>query len=87
MALLGVAVGVPFFVLTTTSPLLQRWFAATGHPAAQDPYFLYAASNAGSLLGLLAYPLLIEPSLTLRQQQWVFAGGVVGYIVLVLVCA
>jgi len=87
VALLGVAVGVPFFVLSTTSPLLQRWFAATGHPAARDPYFLYAASNAGSLLGLLGYPFLIEPSLTLHQQQWVFAGGVVGYIALVLVCA
>jgi hypothetical protein len=87
VALLTVAVGVPFFVLSTTSPLLQRWFAATGHPAARDPYFLYAASNAGSLLGLLGYPFLIEPTLTLHQQQWVFAGGVVGYIVLVLVCA
>jgi protein-L-isoaspartate O-methyltransferase len=86
-ALLGIAVGVPFFVLSTTSPLLQRWFAATGHPAARDPYFLYAASNAGSLLGLLGYPFLIEPTLTLHQQQWVFAGGVVGYIALVLVCA
>lgn len=85
--LLGVAVGVPFFVLSTTSPLLQRWFAATGHPAARDPYFLYAASNAGSLLGLLGYPFLIEPSLTIHQQKWVFAGGVVGYIVLVLTCA
>ena len=56
--IVGIAVGVPFFVLSTTSPLLQRWFAASGHPSARDPYFLlYAASNAGSLLGLLAYPL------------------------------
>ena len=75
-AAIGVAVGVPFFVLSTTSPLLQRWFATTGHPSAKDPYFLYAASNAGSLLGLLAYPLLIERSLTIPHQQWVFAGGV-----------
>jgi protein-L-isoaspartate O-methyltransferase len=86
-AVVGVAVGVPFFVLSTTSPLLQRWFASTGHPAAKDPYFLYAASNAGSLLGLLAYPLLIEPRLTLAQQQWVFAGGVMGYVGLVFACA
>ncbi|QJW95129.1 fused MFS/spermidine synthase [Frigoriglobus tundricola] len=86
-AAIGVAVGVPFFVLSTTSPLLQRWFASTGHPAAKDPYFLYAASNAGSLLGLLAYPLLIEPRLTLAHQEWVFAGGVLGYVGLVLVCA
>ncbi len=83
----GVAVGVPFFVLSTTSPLLQRWFASTGHVSAKDPYFLYAASNAGSLLGLLAYPLLIEPRLRLAEQQWVFAGGVMGYVGLVFACA
>lgn len=82
-----IAVGVPFFVLSTTSPLLQRWFATTGHPAARDPYFLYAASNAGSLVGLLAYPFLIERCLTLPHQQWVFAGGVLGYIGLVCACA
>lgn len=82
-----IAVGVPFFVLSTTSPLLQRWFATTGHPSARDPYFLYAASNAGSLVGLLAYPFLIERSLTLPHQQWVFAGGVLGYVGLVCACA
>jgi hypothetical protein len=86
-AAVGVAVGVPFFVLSTTSPLLQRWFATTGHSSARDPYFLYAASNAGSLLGLLAYPLLIEPRLTLAHQEWVFAGGVMGYVGLVFACA
>ena len=80
VALLGVAVGVPFFVLSTTSPLLQRWFASTDHESSRDPYFLYAASNAGSLLGLLVYPFLIEPYLTLAEQQWVFAGGVMVYI-------
>ena len=85
--LLGVAIGVPFFVLSTTSPLLQRWFAATGHPAAHDPYFLYAASNAGSLLGLVGYPLLIEPRLTLADQQQFWAIGVGVYLALVLVCA
>ncbi|HEY2910451.1 MAG TPA: fused MFS/spermidine synthase, partial [Gemmataceae bacterium] len=85
--LLTAAVGVPFFVLSTTAPLLQRWFAATGHPASKDPYFLYAASNAGSLLGLLAYPFLIEPRLTLDEQQWLWSMGVGGYLVLVLLCA
>src|SRR5580658_4952698 len=87
VAFLGAAVGVPFFVLSTTSPLLQRWFATTGHPAARDPYFLYAASNAGSLLGLLGYPLIIEPRLTVDQQKWVFAAGVGVYVVLVVICA
>lgn len=87
VALLAVAVGVPFFVLSTTSPLLQRWFAATGHPSAKDPYFLYAASNAGSLLGLLAYPLLIEPRFTLATQQSGWAAGVVVYLMFVTTCA
>src|SRR5207248_264566 len=86
-ALLAVAVGIPFFVLSTTSPLLQRWFAATRCPSARDPYYLYAASNAGSLLGLLGYPLLLEPELTLAHQQWVFACGVMVYVALVLLCA
>ncbi len=87
VAFLGAAVGVPFFVLSTTSPLLQRWFASTGHPAARDPYFLYAASNAGSLVGLLGYPLVIEPRLTLEEQKWVFAAGVGLYVGLVVICA
>jgi protein-L-isoaspartate O-methyltransferase len=60
---LAVIVGFPFFVLAATGPLLQRWFSRTDHPDARDPYFLYAASNAGSLAGLLAYPFVLEPSL------------------------
>jgi hypothetical protein len=87
VGLLAVAVGVPFFVLSTTSPLLQRWFAATGCRSARDPYFLYAASNAGSLLGLLGYPFLIEPRLTLAEQRWLFAAGVAAYCGLVMLCA
>ncbi len=87
LALLAAAVGVPFFVLATTAPLLQRWFAATGHRTAHDPYFLYAASNAGSLLGLLAYPLLIEPNVAVADQRRAWAVGVAGYMVMVLACA
>ncbi len=87
VGLLGVAVGGPFFVLCTSSPLLQRWFAATGCKGAKDPYFLYAASNAGSLFGLLGYPLLVEPRLTLAEQQWVFAGGFCVLVAQVFVCA
>ena len=56
LALLAVAVGLPFFAVSATSPVLQAWFAATEHRAARDPYVLYAASNVGSLLALLAYP-------------------------------
>jgi hypothetical protein len=81
LGLLLVTVGLPFFVVSTSGPLLQRWFADTGHPAARDPYFLYAASNLGSMLALLAYPFLLEPNLTLAAQGRIWA---VGYGVLVL---
>ena len=75
LALLSVSVGLPFFVIATTNPLLQKWFSATGHPACKDPYFLYAASNAGSLLALISYPLLLEPSLRLAEQGWLWSAG------------
>lgn len=77
LAMLAVAVGLPFFAVSTSAPLLQKWFAATGHPSAKDPYFLYAASNAGSLLFLLGYPLLVEPTFRVVEQTWLFAGGFV----------
>ncbi len=57
LALLLVAVGAPFFIVSTSSPLLQSWFASTSHRAARDPYFLYAASNAGSMLALIKLPV------------------------------
>ncbi|WP_143393288.1 spermidine synthase [Fimbriiglobus ruber] len=86
LALLGVAIGIPFLVISTSAPLLQRWFAYSGHPSAKDPYFLYAASNAGSLISLLGYPLVIEPSLSLANQAWLWAGGFVLLIGLVYLC-
>ena len=75
---LATTVGPPFFAISATAPLLQRRFSRTDHPAAADPYFLYAASNAGSLLALLAYPFFIEPALPLSQQSrdWSFGLGV-----------
>jgi hypothetical protein len=73
--LLTFALGLPFFVLSTSAPLLQRWFSSSGHPSGKDPYFLYAASNAGSMLALLAYPFLMEPSLPLADQTQVWAIG------------
>jgi hypothetical protein len=74
---LATTVGPPFFAISATAPLLQRWFSRTDHPAAGDPYFLYAASNAGSLLALLAYPLIVEPAMPLWQQSrdWSFGLG------------
>lgn len=87
LALLALTVGLPFFVVSTTSPLLQRWLWATRHPSAKNPYFLYAASNAGSMLALLSYPLLMEPNLRLGQQSRVWAVGYGVFILLVALCA
>jgi hypothetical protein len=87
LAVLAVMVGLPFFVLSATSPLLQRWFSASEHRHASDPYFLYAASNAGSLLALITYPIWIEPRLGLAQQSrwWTFGYGAL--VVLTAACA
>ena len=62
------SIGVPFFALSTMSPLIQSWFAHTNHPSRFNPYFLYAASNAGSMFALLAYPILLEPAIGLNAQ-------------------
>jgi hypothetical protein len=70
LTLLSVSVGLPFLVVSATAPLLQQWFTRTGHPAARDPYFLYAASNLGSMLALLGYPTLVEPRLPLQGPGW-----------------
>jgi len=84
---LTLAVGLPFFVISTTAPLLQRWFSDTGHPSAHDPYFLYAASNLGSMLSLIAYPILVEPQLALDRQSWFWMWGYVLCALLVGMCA
>lgn len=86
IALLAAAIGLPFFTVSTTAPLLQKWFAETGHPAAKDPYFLYAASNAGSLLALFAYPAVIEPFFRLIDQAWIWAIGFVILTVMLVIC-
>ena len=82
IAALLVGVGLPFFVLSTTGPLLQRWFAGIGHARSADPYFLYRASNIGSAVGLLSYPLLAEPFLTLHQQAVWWAAGYAAFVAL-----
>ena len=76
------SVGVPFFVVSTTSPLLQNWLSRTKDVAAHDPYFLYSASNAGSLLALIAYPFLLEPRVGLASQSRLWFGGYLGLLVL-----
>lgn len=86
IGLFALTVGAPYAVVSATSPLLQRWFAGTRHPAARDPYFLYVASNAGSLLGLLGYPLLFEPVLGLTVQSLAWTGGYLLMALLIAVC-
>jgi len=78
LALLAASVGVPFFVISTTAPLLQNWFSRTEDSSARDPYFLYSASNTGSLLALIAYPFLVEPRVGVAAQNRLW---LVGYIV------
>ena len=78
---------LPFAALSASAPLLQSWFAASGHPQARNPYVLYAASNLGSFAALLAYPLAIESLLTLRAQAWIWSVGFAGLAVLVAAAA
>lgn len=75
LLLFTVSVGLPFFAVAANGPLLQAWFARTGHAHARDPYFLYAASNIGSFLALLAYPFAVEPTLRLATQASAWAWG------------
>jgi len=87
LALLLVALGLPFFVVSTTGPLVQAWFARSDHPLAHDPYFLYAASNTGSLAALLAYPTVVEPNLHLADQSRLWSLGYVVMVLLLVGCA
>lgn len=78
VALLGLllrSAGAPYFVVTTTAPLVQRWLSRTTLPGAADPYWLYIASNVGSAAGLLGYPLLVEPALRLSDQATAWGWG------------
>jgi hypothetical protein len=68
LGLFTASIGLPFFALSANGPLLQAWFARSEHPLAVNPYFLYVASNTGSFLALIAYPLAIEPLTSLTDQ-------------------
>jgi hypothetical protein len=76
------SVGLPFVALSATAPLLQRWYTATG----RDPYFLYAASNLGSMAALLLFPTLLEPALAVRPQTVVWQAGYVLLVILLGLC-
>lgn len=86
-ALAALSIGLPFFVLATMAPTLQRWYAEIGRGGARDPYPLYRASNLGSLLAFLAYPFVVEPLLRLGDQSRVWAWGYALLVPLVLCCA
>lgn len=77
IGLMAKSIGYPFFFLSATAPLLQSWFARTTHSNAANPYFLYSASNIGSLSSLIAYPFIVEPLLGLHNQAlyWSFGFG------------
>jgi hypothetical protein len=86
LGLFAVSIGLPFFALAANNPLLQTWFVRTRHHDAHDPYFLYAASNIGSFLALLSYPVLFEPVFTLQAQSRLWSIGFVLLIVLIAAC-
>jgi hypothetical protein len=86
LGLFAASIGLPFFALSANGPLLQAWFARSSHPAAKDPYFLYAASNAGSFLALISYPVAIEPFIRLGAQTSLWTVGFYVLIVLIAAC-
>ena len=87
LMILTIIVGLPFFVMSTIAPTLQKWFEGIGHDSSSDPYFLYAASNFGSMLGLLSYPILIEPRFRLAEQSRLWEYGYMLLVLLMIVCA
>jgi hypothetical protein len=81
LGLLTATVGLPYFLLASTSPLLQSWYSRSNGGAM--PYRLFALSNAGSMAGLLTYPILVEPNLTNRAQAWMWS---IAYTTFAVVC-
>jgi len=87
LMMLLVSVGLPFFAVSASAPMLQAWFADSGHRAGRDPYFLYAASNLGSMLALVGYPLVVERYLKLAEQSRVWTLGYAALMLLTAGCA
>lgn len=85
--LLAVSVGVPYLAVTSASPVLQRWYASIGQDDSGEPWFLYVSSNAGSLVGLLAFPVVLEPSLDTSGQELIWVAGFAAYITCIVACA
>lgn len=87
LRLLISTVGLPLLAVSTTAPLLQKWFSQTSHRQAHDAYFLYAASNAGSMAGLFGYLVLVEPNLRLAAQNRWWAAGYAALLAMTAACA
>src|SRR6185312_4511737 len=85
LGLLTATVGLPYFLLSATSPLLQSWYSRANGGAM--PYRFFALSNAGSMAGLLTYPVFVEPNLTNRHQAWMWSAGFVAFMLCFLVVA
>jgi hypothetical protein len=81
LGMFAASIGLPFMAVSANAPLLQAWFARSGHPDARDPYFMYAASNLGSLIALLGYPFVLEPAFGVSQLSHLWAYA---YVLLVL---
>lgn len=86
LGLFAVAIGLPFVAVSANAPLIQAWFARTGHRGSADPYFLYAASNFGSLLALLGYPFIFEPAFGLKALALMWTGAFVCLVLALGVC-
>jgi hypothetical protein len=86
LGLFAVAIGVPFVAVSANAPLLQVWFAKTGGKKSADPYFLYAASNLGSLIALLGYPLVFEPAFGLNTLALLWAAGFAALVLALAGC-
>ncbi len=79
------SIGPLFFIISSQAPLMQRWYAL--ETSARRALPLYAASNLGSFAGLISYPLLVEPLMSLQQQSWLWTGLYAALVLLVLLCA
>jgi spermidine synthase len=86
LLLLMVSLGGPFFVVSSTAPLMQKWYSETDRTSAADPYFLYSASNMGSIVALVAYPFVVEPLWSLSAQRWGWTVAYLGFAILTMLC-
>lgn len=86
IGLFAVSLGLPFFAVAANAPLMQHWFAQSRSRYSSDPYFLYAASNVGSVGALLCYPLLVEPFFALRAQSGLWSAGFIALVATIAAC-